>query len=102
MGGFLALGSEEPYQGGMKPESANRDFRVHHLIGREGERRNLDAALDRALRFDAPQFVTLVGSDGMGKTRLLGEWLREVEAKGDFRCVRVSAVGAGEGDVRVM
>jgi hypothetical protein len=81
----------------MRPESGKPDFRVHNLIGREAERRNLDAALDRAVRFEAPQFVTVVGSAGMGKTRLLADWMRSVEEKGDFRCVRVSAVGAGDG-----
>jgi hypothetical protein len=38
-----------------------RSFRVHRLIGREAERRNLNAALDRTLRFEAPQFVTILG-----------------------------------------
>jgi len=48
--------------------------------------------------------VTLVGAAGMGKTRLLADWLKEVEDKGEFRCVRVSAIGAGEeaGDVGVV
>ncbi|MBN2573800.1 MAG: tetratricopeptide repeat protein [Deltaproteobacteria bacterium] len=83
----------------MTPEQScgRRDFRVHKLIGREAEKRGLYAALDRAVRFEAPQFVTLVGSAGMGKTRLLAEWLKEVAEKGEFRCVRVSAVGANEG-----
>jgi len=74
-----------------------RDFRVHSLIGREAERRNLYAALDRAVRFEAPQFVTLVGCAGMGKTRLLATWLKDVAEKGEFRCVRVSAKDLREG-----
>jgi tetratricopeptide (TPR) repeat protein len=83
----------------MTPErqGERRDFRVHALIGREAEKRNLYAALDRAVRFEAPQFVTLVGCAGMGKTRLLTDWLKEVEEKEGFRCVRVSAVGSSEG-----
>jgi tetratricopeptide (TPR) repeat protein len=81
----------------MTSEHAGRDFRAHNLIGREAEKRNLDAALDRAVRFESPQFVTLLGSAGMGKTRLLADWLRQVEERGEFRCVRVSAIGAAEG-----
>ena len=80
----------------LEQPCGRRDFRVHKLIGRETEKRSLHAALDRAVRFEAPQFVTLVGSAGMGKTRLLSDWLKEVAEKGEFRCVRVSAVGADE------
>ena len=70
-----------------------RDFRVGRLIGREAERRNLNAALDRTLRFEAPQFVTVIGSAGIGKSRLLAEWLKEVGDRLDFRSVFVSAAG---------
>ena len=80
----------------LELQGERREFRVHRLIGREAERRDLGAALDRAVRFEAPQFVTLVGAAGMGKTRLLADWMRGIEEKGDFRCVRVSAMGAGE------
>jgi tetratricopeptide (TPR) repeat protein len=82
----------------MTPEqpSNRRDFRVFNLIGREAEKRSLYATLDRALRFEAPQFVTLLGSSGMGKSRLLADWLKEVEAQGEFRCVRISAAAAAE------
>ena len=69
-----------------------RNFRVGRLIGREAERRNLNAALDRTLRFEAPQFVTVIGSAGIGKSRLLAEWLKEVGERGDFRPVFVSAM----------
>jgi len=70
-------------------------FRVHRLIGRETERRSLNAALDRSLRFEAPQFVTIIGSAGIGKSRLLAEWLKEVGQRSDFRSVFVSAAGRG-------
>ena len=69
-----------------------RDFRAPRLIGREAERRNLGAALDRTLRFAAPQFVTLLGSAGMGKSRLLAEWLQDVDKRRDFRTVCISAL----------
>ena len=62
-----------------------RDFRAPRLIGRETERRALGAALDRTMRFAAPQFVTLLGSAGMGKSRLLAEWTKDVERRLDFR-----------------
>jgi tetratricopeptide (TPR) repeat protein len=62
-----------------------RDFRVERLIGRETEKRGLDAALDRALRFESPQFVTLLGGVGMGKTRLIEAWLSEVSTRADFQ-----------------
>jgi tetratricopeptide (TPR) repeat protein len=70
-----------------------RSFRVHRLIGREAERRSLNAALDRTLRFEAPQFVTLIGGAGIGKSRLLAEWLKDVGERKDFRSVFVSAAG---------
>jgi tetratricopeptide (TPR) repeat protein len=74
-----------------------RDFRVGRLIGREAERRELLAALDRANRFEAPQFVTILGSAGIGKTRLLADWLREAGEQRDFRSVYVSAKVEAEG-----
>jgi tetratricopeptide (TPR) repeat protein len=71
-----------------------RSFRVHRLIGREAEQRSLDAALDRTLRFEAPQFVTIIGSSGIGKSRLLAEWLKDVGERKGFRTVFVSALGS--------
>ncbi len=72
-----------------------RDFRVGRLIGREAERRALRAALDRAIRFSAPQFLTILGSAGSGKTRLLTDWLHEVGLGGEFKTIYVSAKGDG-------
>jgi len=82
----------------MTPEQPcrRRAFRAPHLIGREAEKRSLYAALDRATRFEAPQFVSLVGAAGMGKTRLASDWLGGVEEEGGFRCLRVSAVRSAE------
>lgn len=73
------------------------DFRVSRLIGREAERREFRAALDRAERFSAPQFLTILGSAGVGKTRLLTEWLHEVGQQRDFKTVYVSAGIEGDG-----
>ena len=75
-----------------------RDFRVSRLIGREAERRELCAALDRAHRFAAPQFVTMLGSAGIGKTRMLADWLRDVGERRDFKTVYVSAKVESEGE----
>lgn len=77
----------------MTPErlGGKSEFRVQRLIGREAEKRNLHAALDRAARFEAPQFVTLLGCAGIGKSRLLAEWLKEVGDRGAFRTVFISA-----------
>jgi len=62
-----------------------RDFLVRGFVGRVEERRALDAALGRAMRFDAPQFVTVVGENGLGKTKLVQEWAKQVEGRGEFR-----------------
>jgi tetratricopeptide (TPR) repeat protein len=68
-----------------------RDFRVSRLIGREAERRELRVALERAVRFSAPQFLSILGGAGVGKTRLLTDWLHEVRHGRDFKAVYVSA-----------
>ena len=60
----------------LEQEGKKWDFRVRSFVGREQERRALDAALGRAIRFDAPQFVTVIGESGLGKTRLVQEWVK--------------------------
>jgi len=62
--------------------------------GRDAELAELDAALDRAVRFQAPQTITILGALGFGKTRLVDEWLRANEGAG-LRVVRATAAGAG-------
>jgi len=61
-----------------------------NLIGRRDSWRSLDAALDRALRFEVPQFATVIGPAGSGKSALLEAWLRDVSVRGHYRTVRVS------------
>ena len=73
------------------------------FVGREKEFLAFDAALDRAVRFRAPQIVTVLASLGLGKTRLLAEWLAEVQGP-TIRVVRVSLsvpgmVSAGGGNL---
>jgi tetratricopeptide (TPR) repeat protein len=67
-----------------------RGPRAPRLVGRVEPLRSLDAAWSRATRFRAPQFVTLIGPLGIGKSRLLGDWLASVEAKGEARVLRVA------------
>src|SRR5262245_29707770 len=68
------------------------------FVGREAELGALDAALERAVRFRAPQAVTVVGALGMGKTRLLDHWLERRQAALPVRAVRATAVAMGEGE----
>jgi tetratricopeptide (TPR) repeat protein len=78
--------------------------RLPSFVGREDTKRALAAALDRALRFNAPQLVTLVGAAGMGKSRFLAEWTQGQAARGTFRGLHVRTgdlrgEGAEAGDV---
>ena len=61
------------------------------FVGRRAELSLLDEALGRAVQFNVPQTVTIVGADGLGKSRLLDEWLASHEGR-DLRIVR-AAVG---------
>ena len=45
------------------------------LVGRDEELGQLDAIFARAVEYQAPQLVTVVGTQGTGKTRLVAEWL---------------------------
>jgi len=67
--------------------------------GRDGEFQALDRALERAVTLREPQFVTVLGTLGMGKTRLWGEWLGEMTGPG-LRVMRValSALGRDPSD----
>lgn len=61
------------------------------FVGRDGELRALNAALARGVRFAAPQFVTVLGPLGIGKSRLLDEWVERVEADDRYRVLRARA-----------
>jgi len=69
------------------------------FVGRAVELGMFDAALERAVRFRAPQFVTAVGSLGAGKTRLWAEWLAEVASPG-VRIARVALSAPGSAQSR--
>src|SRR5262249_6256100 len=65
------------------------------LVGRGHELGELDAALERAVRFDAPQRVSVVGVQGVGKSRLYDEWAARLRARAPTtRLYRASAAGA--------
>ncbi len=49
------------------------------LVGREAEIAELHQALERAVKYETPQSIVLVGSQGVGKTRLVQHWLAEVQ-----------------------
>jgi tetratricopeptide (TPR) repeat protein len=73
-----------------------RLVRAPRLVGRDEPLRALDAALSRAARFEAPQFVTVVGPLGIGRSRLLGDWLATVVEKDQHRVVQVKATGPAD------
>lgn len=75
-------------------DAFKKGLRTPEFVGREEARRDLDAALDRAVRFTAPQVATLLGPVGVGKSRLLDEWTERVEEAGVFRCVRVAVAAS--------
>jgi tetratricopeptide (TPR) repeat protein len=58
-------------------------FRVHGvvspLVGRDVEMDTLQQVVKRAIEYQAPQLVTLVGNQGTGKTRLVSEWTTWIE-----------------------
>lgn len=62
--------------------------------GRDGEFQALDRALERAITLREPQFVTVLGTLGMGKTRLWAEWLGEMTGPG-LRVMRLALSALG-------
>jgi len=82
--------SGEGSAGGLHPAA---------FVGRAVELGMFDAALERAVRFRAPQFVIAVGDLGAGKTRLWAEWLAEVAGPG-VRIARVALSAPGSAQNR--
>jgi tetratricopeptide (TPR) repeat protein len=64
------------------------------LCGRDAELKALTEVLERALQYQAPQLVTVSGAAGVGKSRLVSEWLKSVRARADG--VRVFSASAPE------
>jgi tetratricopeptide (TPR) repeat protein len=66
------------------PSQGDVFFRVHGvvspLVGRDHELQQLRQVVKRAIEYQAPQLVTVVGNQGTGKTRLVSEWCHGIEA----------------------
>jgi tetratricopeptide (TPR) repeat protein len=65
-----------------------------HLVGRERELGEMADAVARAVDFQAPQLITVVGNQGTGKSRLMTELL-ERHARPPTRVYRGRAVPGG-------
>jgi tetratricopeptide (TPR) repeat protein len=48
------------------------------ILGRDAELAQLEAVFQRAVDYQAPQLVTVLGPQGVGKTRLVAEWLQRL------------------------
>ncbi len=70
---LLALGADDP--------ELLRRFDVP-FVGRDAERQALDAALERAARRGGAGLLRVTGEAGIGKTRLVREWLAVRSASG--------------------
>jgi tetratricopeptide (TPR) repeat protein len=90
---------DEVTRSGASPEPAPRPSREIRrkvaLVGRGPELRELDDALGRALATGEPHTVTLLGAAGVGKTRLVDEFLERVKDR--EKSVRVFRGAAREG-----
>jgi tetratricopeptide (TPR) repeat protein len=59
------------------------------LVGREKKLAQLEDVVSRAIDFQAPQLVTVVGNQGTGKTRLINELITRLAANPDRAKLRV-------------
>jgi tetratricopeptide (TPR) repeat protein len=62
----------------MSPLSQASHLSGAPLLGRETELAQLEAVFQRAVDYQAPQLVTVAGPQGVGKTRLVAEWLHRL------------------------
>src|SRR5262249_39118740 len=67
------VGAWEALHARTRPGAIVESGRPTPLVGREAELDLLGSALERALRGDSAQLVTLVGVPGIGKSRLVAE-----------------------------
>lgn len=56
------------------------------LVGRDAQLSTLNDVISRAIDFQAPQLVTLVGNQGTGKSRLINELIGSIVANQDRPC----------------
>ncbi|WP_240676815.1 adenylate/guanylate cyclase domain-containing protein [Streptomyces sp. B27] len=73
---LLALGADDP--------ELLRRFDAP-FVGRAAELTSLDRALEETVRDDRPGLLRVTGEAGIGKTRLVREWLTHHGGKGTFR-----------------
>src|SRR5262249_52684952 len=59
------------------------------LVGRKEPLTSLEDIVTRAMDFQAPQLVTIVGNQGTGKTRLINELITRLAANPDRARIRV-------------
>jgi len=59
------------------------------LVGRQDQLATLDDIVSRAIDFQAPQLVTVVGNQGTGKTRLINELISRLAANPERARLRV-------------
>ena len=63
------------------------------MVGREQELADLHTILEQAIQYQSPMSVTIVGSQGVGKSCLLDHWLEEVREKDlDVRIFQANAL----------
>jgi tetratricopeptide (TPR) repeat protein len=77
----------------IQPDGGVREVEAE-LCGRDPELQQLTEALDRALQYRAPQLVTISGAAGVGKSRLVKEWLTTVRKREEG--IRVFTASAPE------
>jgi len=56
------------------------------LVGRANHLVMLEEVVTRAIDFQAPQLVTVVGNQGTGKTRLINELITKISASKETKC----------------
>jgi hypothetical protein len=73
-----------------------RDAGEPPMVGRERALALLHAVLAECREDSAPRFVQVHGEPGIGKSRLVDEFQRQVRERGDARVLRVSCRAAGD------
>src|ERR1019366_704686 len=77
------------------PSSAGVSDRRAMLVGRASEMRELEDALAAAVKTRSTRIVSVIGAAGIGKTRLVRDFLIRAMHGHDARVFRGSAPGTG-------
>ena len=70
----------------MHPDSETARTVRSPLVGRSDQLSTLQDVVSRAIDFQAPQLVTVVGNQGTGKTRLISELISGLVANHERPC----------------